>query len=236
MITLCEAQTPVLAWWVQPNTIHFTENESYILSRVSAESGAPERVLTVAEVPRLRQFDDVLPDGQSVLASSQAGWRGLSWHSAGKPEDPRGEAAHPIRIPRPLCRARICVFRSCRQRAGCAFRPKSRYHDRRAGHGRLQRDDGVVLSNLHATTSANGLLAYADGGDLSAGRLAWVDRLGKVEYLDVDEKEYGVVDLSPDDQLIAIHVADVRDYVWIWDVKRREGRRVASAEPEAQPL
>jgi hypothetical protein len=57
-----------------------------------------------------------------------------------------------------------------------------------------------------------------------------------VEFLDVPERVYGKVDLSPDARRIAVHVADVRDHIWIWDLARREGRRVASAMPEGYPV
>lgn len=57
-----------------------------------------------------------------------------------------------------------------------------------------------------------------------------------MEYLDVPERVYGVVDLAPDGGRVAVHVADVNDYIWIWDFARREGRRVAHASPEGWPL
>jgi hypothetical protein len=46
---------------------------------------------------------------------------------------------------------------------------------------------------------------------------------------------YGQVDLSPDDRRIAIHMADVQDYLWIWDLARHEGQRVTSPEAEGLP-
>lgn len=42
------------------------------------------------------------------------------------------------------------------------------------------------------------------------------------------ERVYGVFDLAPDDRHFAVQVADVRDYVWLWDASRGgEGRDVA---------
>jgi len=46
---------------------------------------------------------------------------------------------------------------------------------------------------------------------------------------------YGQLDLSPDDRRIAVHMADVQDYLWIWDLARHEGQRVASSEAEGLP-
>ena len=42
---------------------------------------------------------------------------------------------------------------------------------------------------LQAASSSTGLVAYASGGDLSVGGLAWIDRSGAVEYLDVPERD-----------------------------------------------
>src|SRR5205085_2050587 len=88
---------------------------------------------------------------------------------------------------------------------------------------------------LHASISGSGLAAYVPGTDLSVGKLAWVDRRGTVEYLGVPERVYGLVDLAPDGNRLAVHVADSTDYIWIWDASRGEGLRVASQLPEGFP-
>jgi serine/threonine-protein kinase len=77
------------------------------------------------------------------------------------------------------------------------------------------------------SVSESGTLAYAVGGDFALGKLAWIDRAGEVEFLAVPERLYGPVDVSADGRRIATQVSDVTDYVWVWDVEREEGRRIA---------
>lgn len=74
--------------------------------------------------------------------------------------------------------------------------------------------------------SDTGVLAYKPGSDRSIGKIAWVNRDGKSEFLQLPDGPYGVFDLSPDGRKLAIQVGDVTDYLWIFDFSRKEGRRV----------
>ncbi len=236
VISLCEADTPVLAWWTQPDLIYFTETETYTLSRVPAEGGNPERVLSTPDVD-VRRFNDVLPDGQTVLAEKSS--------SIG------GDFGDIIHVNLRTRETKLLV------RSGYAARyvPPGYVLFARAGDVMAVRYDidrgevvgdpvtlasGVAMESLfgmlHIASSSTGVAVYAPGGDLSVGTLAWVDRRGAVEYLDVPERVYGAVDLAPDGNRVAVHVADVKDYIWIWDPARREGRRVANQMPEGWPL
>jgi hypothetical protein len=71
VISLCEAVNPVLAWWRHPSRIYFTEHETYILSRVAADGGKPEQLLTT-DAAGVTRFSDVLPDEQTVFAERAA--------------------------------------------------------------------------------------------------------------------------------------------------------------------
>jgi WD40 repeat protein len=92
-----------------------------------------------------------------------------------------------------------------------------------------------LFGQVHAALSANGLLAYIPGGERANGKLAWVDRKGVAEFLEAPQRVYGVVDLSPDGKRLAVEVADVTDYIWIYDIERREGRRLFSSENNRAP-
>ena len=86
----------------------------------------------------------------------------------------------------------------------------------------------TVFGVVHAAFADNGTAAYVAGQDMARGRLAWVDRQGREGVLDVAERVYGVFDLAPDDRRFAVQVADVRDYIRIWDASRGgEGRDLA---------
>ena len=84
--------------------------------------------------------------------------------------------------------------------------------------------------------SANGLLAYVPGGERALGRLAWIDREGRAEDVGAPTRVYGVVDLSPDGARLAVHVADVTDYIWLYDFARKEGRKLAVTAAAGWPL
>jgi len=233
-ISLCEADTPVLAWWTDTGSVYFTENETYVLSRVSQDGGRTERVLATADVTMTR-FADVLPDGRHVLAE--------------KSEGIGGEFGGIYLVDIQTRETKLLL------RPGYAARYAAPGHllFARAGNlmaAKLDPDRGQVIGEpvtlaagvaaeslfgiLHASASS-GLAAFVPGSDLSAGKLAWVDRQGAVEYLDAPERVYGALDLTADDARLAVQVADVNDYLWVWDTARREGRRVVNMTAEGMP-
>jgi Tol biopolymer transport system component len=236
VISLCEAVNPVLAWWRDPSRIYFTEHETYILSRVAADGGKPEQLLTT-DAAGVTRFSDVLPDEQTVFAERAAGIAGdyadvvqldLQTRKT-KPLVRSGYAAKYL-APGYVLFARagsLMAVRFDMARGEVAGEP-------------VVVASGVAMESLfgmlHASSSNTGVLAYVPGGDLSVGKLAWIDRRGAVEYLDAPERTYGAVDLAPDGSRLAVHVADVNDYIWIWDIRRHEGRRIANAEGEGFPL
>ena len=73
------------------------------------------------------------------------------------------------------------------------------------------------FAQVHAAFADDGTVAFVPGRDLGLGRLAWIDRKGEGGWLDVDERAYQSFDVSPDGRRVAVQVADVRDYVWVWD-------------------
>ena len=235
VISLCEADTPVHGWWHQPNQIYFTETETYALSRVAADGGKPERLVRAPDLKVLR-FDDVLPDGESVLAESSPSISGdfgdivrVNLRTRESRTVVRSGYAARYIEPGYLLFARASNLMATR-------------FDRTSGESvgePVTLASGVAMESLfgmlHADSSISGLAAYIPGRDLSVGKLAWIDRQGGVEYLDVPERVYGVLDLTSDEMRVAVHVADVKDYIWIWDLLRHEGRRVANQSSEGWP-
>ena len=102
-------------------------------------------------------------------------------------------------------------------------------------------DIGVATESLwgisHAASSSTGVLAYRPGSDLSVGRLHGLIAKGSCSTCRRFRREIdGIVDLAPDDSLIAVQVSDVSDYILLWDPRRMEGRRVPLNGPEGRPL
>jgi len=235
-ITLCEARTPVLGWWPNGNFIYFTEDETSRISRVSAEGGKPEGFLDRSKVG-VKSFSDVLPDGKSVLAVSLGGIG--------------GDHLDILLVNPGTLETKLLV----RSGYGARYVPPGYLVFARAGNLMAVPFDadrkevtgdpvpvaaGAAMESLfiqvHASYSHNGLMAYVPGGDLSIGKLAWVDRKGTVEYLETPLRLYGALALAPDGKRLAIHVADVKDYVWIYDFGRREGRRLPGSDHNGWPL
>ncbi|MGQ0736928.1 MAG: protein kinase domain-containing protein [Acidobacteriota bacterium] len=235
VITLCEAFVPILGWWTATGKIYFTEEETFRLSRVAAEGGPPERILDNSMVGGVA-FSDVLPDGQSALATALGGIG--SDHLAVVQIDLRTRETRRL-VPSGYGARYVPPGYLMFGRAGSLFAVRLDAARGTTDGNPVLVADGVAMDSLfrpvHATASANGMLAYLTGGDLSVGKPAWVDRKGSVEFLDVPPRVYGVFDLSPDGQRLALHVSDVRDSVWVYDLARGAGRRVASADAVGWP-
>ena len=66
--------------------------------------------------------------------------------------------------------------------------------------------------------------------------LAWVDRQGGVERLNLPTQFYGVFALSPDGTQLAIQVAGATDDIWIYDVATGAGRQLTAQGSNGWPL
>jgi serine/threonine-protein kinase len=228
-VVVCEARLAARATWARDGGIYFTEREGSDLLRVSAEGGPPRRLVNL---PTLlggeARFSQVLDDGQHALASFRSGGIGgdfgrvvLLSLETGLPKGVL-EAAYDARyVP-----TGHLVF----SRGGNLFAVPFDLE-----RGQVRGEANLVVSGVsmdsyfygtQVALSDDGRLAYVPGGDVALGRLAWVDRSGRVEPLPVPERLYGVFELSPDGRRIAVHVADVRDHIWVYDLEEGQGRQL----------
>ena len=233
VITLCEATTPVLAWWQESDVIYFTERETTQLSRVTVEGRKKDSVFAPS-TPKVR-INDVLAGGEALLLSQRIGVSG----------DYGNVLLHNLRthttdtLVRSAYAARVVgdrlVFARAASVMAVGFDPK-----KGRTHGQsVPIVEGVttesLIGTLHIAPTRSGVLAFVRGGDLSVGKPTWVDRRGHTEAVNVPEQVYGPVDLTPDKTQLAVQVAGVKDYIWVWDLLRGEGRRVVSDAPEGLP-
>jgi len=234
-VTVCEAPTPVRARWTRDDTIYFTTDYGLGLWRVAVAGGRPAKV----EQPdsSFARVSDVSLDARWALRTDRL--RSISGDYAsvsivpllGGPARVLVPSAYDARFvdDRTLMFARAATLHTI------AFDP---------GQGVTEGESrpvtaGVAMDSLfqqvHAAASGE-MVAYVPGGERSRGRLAWVDERGQTEYLDAPAATYGVVDLSDDGRLLAVHVGDVTDYVWVYDFARREGRRLVVGESNGWPI
>jgi WD40 repeat protein len=244
--TLTDATAPVQGWWTETDVIYFSEDQGRRLSRVPADGSersspmAEERLLQILGGDgQMANFSDVLPDGGAVLVTKWV-------NSIG------GDYAEIVLLDTETLEARSLL----RSGYGARYVPSGYLVFARGGNLMAVRFDmgrrevegeevqvaaGVGMESLfgqvHAAFSSNGLLAYAPGGDRTIGKLAWVDRNGEIEFLeDAPPQTYGVVDLTPDGRRLAVHVAGVTDYLWIYDMERRFARRMSGNESYGWPM
>jgi serine/threonine-protein kinase len=91
---------------------------------------------------------------------------------------------------------------------------------------------------VHFDLSDTGTLAHmVAGGDQTSTRPAWVDRTGRVEYLDVPPGIYADPVFAPDGRRIAFSViaGGGRD-IWIYNVERRTFTRASFGGQNVTPL
>ncbi|HTI63769.1 MAG TPA: protein kinase [Gemmatimonadaceae bacterium] len=233
VIELCAAST-VRAWWPVPGFIYY-DSENGLLSRVSAEGGTPERLVSASELGA-NDFSDVLPGGRMALLNAGNASIGRDHGDVVFADlDTRRKTVlvHSGYAARYVPDGHL-IFARSGALFGVRFDPR----------GAAVSGDPVAIASGVSMESAFGMLqasasrsvlAYVPGVDVSRGKLAWVDRQGRVAFIDAPELVYGEVDLSPDDRHVAVHVADVQDYLWVWDLERHEGVRVNYPEAEGFP-
>ncbi len=226
-ITLCEAPTPTRATWTHDDMIYFGSNQGRLLNSVPASGGEPTTILDVTSFEGT--LGEILPDGQSALVMIQA------------PNSVNDDFSSIFALSLETLEKKLLIEGGYDAR----YVPSGHLLFARAGvllavpfdleRLEVQGEPQVVLqgvsmeslfSQVQVSFSDTGTLVYAPGGDATVGRIARVDRQGRTELLSVPERVYGAFDLSPNDQQIAIQVADVNDYVWIYDLSREEGRRL----------
>lgn len=240
--TLARAQNPIQAWWTPGDLIYFSEAAGRRISRVPADGGAgPTRI---TDGTALRQgfhdgfFSDVLPDGRTFLATRYPRSISAEFGEIVAVSTDTDEA-------RPLIRfgygaqfvpPRYVVFGRGGSLLAVRFDPERLEVE--AEEVVLAR--GVSMNSLwnqvYAAVTSHGLVAYVGGGDLGVGRLGWVRRDGIVESLDAPPRIYGTLDIDPNGRRLAVTVADVTDYIWVYDFERREGRRLAGTPSYSLPL
>ena len=226
-ITLCAAPTLRRATWAHDGMIYFGSDQGRVLNSVPASGGEPTKILD------MRSFEgtlgEILPDGQSALVMVQA------------PNSVNDDFSSIHALSLETLEKKLLIERGYDAR----YVPSGHLLFARAGvllavlfdleRLEVQGEPQVVLegvsmeslfSQVQVSFSDTGTLVYSPGGDATVGRIARVDRQGRTELLSVPERVYGTFDLSPNDQQLAVQVADVNDYVWVYDLPREEGRRL----------
>jgi len=230
-ITLGDVADAVRAVW-RNDVIYVAQGAGTQLWRVPSEGGGEDHVGSVVDRfpgSRWAGSTDVLPDGSAALAVAWT--RGMSGDYA----DIHLLSLETLET-RPLLQfgydARFAGEDHVVFARGGTLLLADWDEERRAVSGEPRPiADGVRMDSLFGqaqySVAGDGTLVYAPGGVGSVGRVVRADRTGRVEILEVPEQTYSAVDVAPDGRRLALGVADVNDYVWIYDLDRREGRKLA---------
>jgi len=236
-VTLCDAQSPERATWTRDDLIYFLADESVLWS-VPASRGAPREIARFPGAGNAYRFSQMLPDGKSALMTD-------------KKIGTSADYADVVLMSIESGQGKVLVSSGYDAR----YVPPGYLLFARAGGLLAVRFDasrGQVLgepvtvatgvrmdsffSQAQVAVSDHGPLIYVPGGDRVRGRLALVGQKGETEFLDAPERLYGAVALAPAGDRLAVHVADVKGHIWIYDLQRREGRKLLAAESAGWPV
>jgi serine/threonine-protein kinase len=210
------------ASWGEDGTVVFGSGTSGGLRRVPASGGKPEELTTLAPGEVQHAWPEFLPGGRALLFTILEG---------GSIEN-----------------AQIAVFDlESRQRK---ILVSGGSYPRYSGTGHIVYGIGgtlravpfdvgeldvtgppvPVLENVMTKNSGaanfalarNGSLVYLSGSANTSPRtLAWVDRTGREEPLQVPPRTYLYPRVSPDGTRIALDIADLNRDIWTWEIERK---------------
>ena len=218
--TLCDVQDLWGASWGEDGNILIGQGPKGIW-KVSAEDGAATKLVSVdAEAGESAHGPQLLPDGNHVLFTLNTG-RGWNLAQIVAQSLVTGERKTLINdgtdgrfVP-----TGHLVFM---QEGESLFAVALNSDDLEISGERVQ-----VVGNVNRTwgiaqfsTSRTGTLAFAPYPDLSsAHQLIWVDRRGKATPLEIDNKNFGFLSLSPDGTRVAVAITSrsARE-IWIYDL------------------
>ena len=231
--TIAPTRTALRATWTESGWIYLVEDQGINLRRVRSTGGDVEDVL----IGSGWRFSDVLADGRFALATARQGSVSGDYSAimlvnlATKQPQVLSLSGYD---PRWVPTGHLMFGRS----GNLMIVPIDLEPGAVQGNAvPLLRD--VAMDSMFLTTqaaiSSSGTLAYVPGADRGIGRIVTIDRAGRDRVLPAPPNKYGMFDLSPTDTALAVHVADVRDYVWIYDLTRQEGRKVVGSDGHGFP-
>ncbi len=232
--TICDVSVPVIGTWTADDQLFYGAEEGRRLFRVSAHTGAVP--VLMADIREGYRYGHVTPDGKYVLATFRIGGIGADFaqiqlvNLATKQVRVLTSEGYDAR----LTPAGDLVF----GRSGRVFVAKFDAERQVLGDP-VPVASGVrmhaLYPHLQVAVSATGILVYVPGGDVAVAGIAWVDRQGRADFLPIEPRVYGMLDLSDDGRRLAVHVSDNKDYILIYDVEHHQSRRLPTDDSAGWP-
>ena len=231
--TICDVNTAVVGTWTIDDELFFAAEEGRRLYRVSAGGGAP---VMAADAREGFRYGRVTPDGKSALVTYRRAGIGADFaeirlvNLATTETRTLTSDGYDAR----LIRAGILVF----GRSGRVFAANFDQERQVAGDPVPIASDvrmHALYPHLQLAVSDTGVLAYVPGGDVAVAGLAWVTRQRQTEVLPIEQRVYGMFDLSDDGRRLAVQVGDTNDYILIYDIERGSSRRLPTTDSAGWP-
>jgi serine/threonine-protein kinase len=218
VLTLCEAKNAYGGHWGEDAYIYFSEEFGGPVSRVPAEGGRPEATVADGAFPRL------LPDQKTLLVT-----RGHKFAPSieafqldgGEPRVvvERGGDAHYLPTGH-------LVFSRTGQLLAAPFE---------VGRNQLTGPAVPVLNGVvtgiydgaQAAFSEHGRVAYLPGPPVTEVTPVWIDTKGRASPTGLASGIYACPRFSPDGDRLAVVSMQVSANVWVYDLDRRAGLRIA---------
>ena len=232
--TLGDVGTGVVGTWTTDDQIFVAAEEGRRVVRISARGGA----ISEAAAPRDGyRYGRATPDGKHVLVTQVRNSIGADFaqvlllNLANKEPKPLVMNGYDAR----LTSNGYLVF----GRSGRVFAARFDLQQQAIVGDPTPIASGVrmhaLYPHLQLATSAAGVMVYVPGGDIAVAGLAWVDRQNRADFLPIDPSVYGMFDLSQDGRRLAIQVADIKDYIVIYDLEHNTSRRLNTLESAGWP-
>lgn len=231
--TIATMRNPVRGFWIEDEWIYVADEQGFDLVRVRATGGELETVIDRSSA----RISDVLLGGRKALAA-QIGDSVSEDYADIVLVDLKSGELHPLGLSgfdaRMAPSGHLLFARNGNVLA-------ARFDE---GSGTVEGQAALVLQEAAVDSlfgqaqvawSPSGTLAYVPGKDRGIGLVVSVDRQNVEHPLPIAPQKFSVLDLSDDDRELAVHIADVKDYVWIYDVARQEGRKLAGSEGFGSP-
>ena len=231
--TICDVVTGVVGTWTIDEQLFFAAEEGRRLYRVSARGGAP---VMAADAREGFRYGRVTPDGKSALVTYRRAGIGADFAEIRLVNLATTETKTLTRdgYDARLIRAGILVF----GRSGRVFAANFDQERQVAGDPVPIASDvrmHALYPHLQLAVSDTGVLAYVPGGDVAVAGLAWVTRQRQTEVLPIEQRVYGMIDLSDDGRRLAVQVGDTNDYILIYDIERGSSRRLPTTDSAGWP-
>lgn len=225
--TVASSRSPVRAQWLTLDRIHFVDNQGASLRAVDVGSGEVEDLWLNQPLT----FSGVLPGGRWALASQRD--RSISGDYARIMRvDLATGAFEPLGVSGFDARFVAGQFLLFGRNGDVYAAPFEATTASLTGEPLVVLQDVAMdstFAQVHMALSAVDTLVFVPGTDRAVGRIVAVDAEGAERVLPPAPQRFGVLDLDHEDRQLAVHVADVKDYVWIYDLEQDRGRKLAAS-------